>query len=150
MLGDGRKALIDVSRLKTQAPADPLYNEIARMDTKLFDAFNKRDYSAVKGFFTTDLEFYHDRDGFTDYKQNMEAFHKHFLSSQRVRRELVPDTLEVYPMAHYGAVEIGVHRFYVTDKGKSEQLGATAKFVMLWRKKDGAWKISRVISFDHR
>lgn len=33
----------------------------------------------------------------------------------KVTRELVPRTLEVYPIANYGAVEIGVHRFYHPD-----------------------------------
>ncbi|MGA8501656.1 MAG: hypothetical protein WB683_08925 [Candidatus Sulfotelmatobacter sp.] len=30
----------------------------------------------------------------------------------------------------------------------SENLG-DAKFVMLWQNKDGVWKVTRVISYDH-
>jgi Domain of unknown function (DUF4440) len=64
-----------------------------------------------------------------------------------VRRELVAGTLKVYPMHGYGAVEIGVHRFYQPKKG-NEPTGE-AKFIHLWQKKDDAWKIARVISYDH-
>jgi hypothetical protein len=51
----------------------------------------------------------------------------------------------VYPLHGYGAVEIGVHRFH--HPGDSDV--GEAKFVMLWQYKDGAWKIPRVISYDH-
>jgi hypothetical protein len=63
-----------------------------------------------------------------------------------VRRELVPGTLEVYPIANYGAVEIGVHRFL--HPGNIKDVGE-AKFILLWQRNDGVWKVSRVISFDH-
>ncbi|HTV56370.1 MAG TPA: DUF4440 domain-containing protein, partial [Terriglobia bacterium] len=64
----------------------------------------------------------------------------------KVTRELVPGTLEVYPIAHYGAVEIGVHTFH--HPGHPENVGE-AKFVQLWQNKNGNWQLTRVISFDH-
>jgi len=64
----------------------------------------------------------------------------------KVTRELVLGTLEVYPMANYGAVEIGVHRFH--HPGNADDVGE-AKFIHLWQNKDGVWKVTRVISFDH-
>ena len=65
----------------------------------------------------------------------------------KVTRELIPGTLEVYPMAKYGAVEIGVHRFH--HPGQTPDVVGEAKFIHLWQYKDGAWKITRVISYDH-
>jgi len=50
-------------------------------------------------------------------------------------------------MHGYGAVETGVHRFYQPKTG-SEATGE-AKFIHLWQNKDGAWRITRVISYDH-
>jgi hypothetical protein len=64
----------------------------------------------------------------------------------KVTRELVPGTLQVDPIANYGAVEIGVHRFH--HLGHDDEVGE-AQFIMLWQNKDGAWQITRVISFDH-
>jgi ketosteroid isomerase-like protein len=152
---DGKvTAAIDVTRVsdgKTTAPPAPsLFDEISKMDAIVFDAFNRRDLDKLKTLFTEDLEFYHDRGGLTNYQQNMDTFKKHFDDPTKVRRELVDGSLEVYPIEGYGAVEIGVHRFYSTDPGQKEKLTATAKFIHVWQKKNGEWKIARVISYDHR
>jgi hypothetical protein len=66
----------------------------------------------------------------------------------KVTRELVAGTLQVFPMKGYGAVEIGVHRFHHPGHDGTEPLGE-ARFIHLWQYKDGAWKIARVISYDH-
>jgi hypothetical protein len=68
-------------------------------------------------------------------------------SAERWERALLPDTLEVYPLQGYGAVEIGVHRFH--HPGRPEDGVGDAKFVTLWQNKDGAWKVTRVISYNH-
>ena len=62
-----------------------------------------------------------------------------------MNRELVQGTLEVYPLHGYGAVEIGIHRF--RHSGIDDNIGE-AKFVHIWRFKDGAWKVTRVMSFN--
>ena len=147
-------AKVDVTRVSapaiaTPSPAQDLVREISHMDTVLFDAFNQHDLEKLKTLFTPDLEFYHDRGGLTHYQENMESFKKTFDSPTVVRRELAEGTLEVYPLNGYGAVEIGIHRFYSTDPGQKEKLTATAKFVHVWQKKDGEWKIARVVSYDH-
>jgi len=59
----------------------------------------------------------------------------------------VAGSLEAYPLKGYGAVEIGVHRFH--HPGHPEDVGE-AKFIMLWRNKDGKWTVTRAISFDHQ
>jgi hypothetical protein len=64
----------------------------------------------------------------------------------KVTRELVPGTLQVDPIANYGAVELGVHRFH--HPGNAEDVGE-AQFVTLWQNKNGTWQITRAISFDH-
>lgn len=155
MPGAKIKAKVDVLRVSTQAtpappPSAPLFKEISDMDSILFGAFNRRDLETLKTLFSEDLEFYHDKGGLAFYRQNMDTFKENFASPTRVRRELVDGTLEVYPIAGYGAVEIGVHRFYSADPGQSEKLTATAKFVHVWQNNNGKWKITRVVSYDHR
>src|SRR5216684_3429443 len=66
----------------------------------------------------------------------------------KVTRELVPGTLRVYYMKGHGAVEMGVHRFHHPGHDDTEPVGE-GKFIHLWQCKDGAWKITRVISYDH-
>src|SRR5450432_1470613 len=60
---------------------------------------------------------------------------------------MVSDDLEVYPLKGFGAVEIGIHRFH--HPGHPEYDVGDAKFIMLWQNKDGAWQVTRVISYDH-
>ena len=127
-----------------------LYDTIAHLDAVFFNAFNTRNFDQLKTLLSENLEFYHDLGGVTNYHQNMEAFKKTFESDRRVRRALVESTLEVYPIKDYGAVETGIHRFYATEKGQQEKLSSEAKFVQVWQKKDGAWKITRIISYGHQ
>jgi len=46
------------------------------------------------------------------------------------------------------AKEVGVGGFRHTGQKDTERVGE-GKFIHLWQYKDGAWKITRVISFDH-
>ena len=43
-------------------------------------------------------------------------------------------------------VEIGIHRFH--HPGEPGNIGE-AKFITLWPNKDGVWKVTRAISYDH-
>ena len=69
----------------------------------------------------------------------------------KVHRDPVPGTLEVYPLKGYGAVASGLHRFCDsrTYRTCEEGTSGVAKFVTLWRKQNGKWRMSRVISYDH-
>jgi hypothetical protein len=127
-----------------------LYDTVAYLDSIFFKAFNTRNPDKLKTLLSENLEFYHDQGGVTNYNQNLDAFKKTFESDRRVRRELVKGTLEVYPIKDYGAVETGSHRFYATEKGQQEKLSSEAKFVQVWQKKDGVWKITRIISYGHQ
>jgi len=126
-----------------------LYDSIANLDSIFFNAFNTQNLDKLEALLADNLEFYHDLGGVTNYNQNIEAFKKTFESERRVRRELVRGTLEVYPIKDYGAVETGTHRFYATEKGQQEKLSSEARFVQVWQKKDGVWKITRIISYGH-
>ncbi len=127
-----------------------LYNIIASLDSAFFDAFNKRDISVLQSFLSEELEFYHDLGGVTNYNQNIEAFKKTFASERKLRREIVKGSMEVQPIKDFGAVQTGVHRFYVTEKGQKEKLSSEAKFVNLWQNRNQVWKITEIISYGHR
>jgi uncharacterized protein DUF4440 len=130
---------------KNMPAPDALFQTVSSLDSKLFDAYNRCDLDALGAMVSDDLEFYHDKTGLSVGKPIfIEAIKKNICG--KVHRELVQGTLEVYPLNGYGAVEIGVHRF--THPGLDDDLGE-AKFVTLWQNKDGAWKVTRVISYDH-
>ena len=123
---------------------DPLRNTIQSLDAKLFDAYNHCDLTTLGAMVSDDLEFYHDQTGLSVGKEPFLAAIKQNICG-KVQRELL-GTLEVYPLKGYGAVEIGIHRFHHPQN--PENVG-DAKFVMLWQNKDGVWKVTRVISYDH-
>jgi ketosteroid isomerase-like protein len=132
---------------KTAGTSGELFETIVRMDSAIFDAFNAHDVDRLMALFTDDLEFYHDTGGLSDKRQNGEAFKKMFASTPDIRRDLVKETLEVYPIKDYGAMEIGEHRFCHKENGKDDC--GTFKFAMVWRKTGETWKISRVMSWGH-
>ena len=127
----------------------PLYDELARLDSILFDAaFVSCNAGKANSMFTDDIEFYHDQNGLQSGQQVRETVKRLTASCPRdkgIRREIVAGSLHVYPMKDYGAVQTGVHRF--VERGAPTY--TVARFVHLWQKKDGEWRITRVISFDH-
>jgi ketosteroid isomerase-like protein len=126
---------------------EELNKVVASLDTALFDAYNRCDLEKFASFIADDVEFYHDQGGVTLGKQNLTDSVKKNICG-RVTRELVPGSLQVYHMNGYGAVEMGVHRFHHPGHDDTEPVGE-AKFIHLWQYKDGAWKITRVISYEH-
>ena len=124
-----------------------LTRAISALDTQLFDAYNNCDIDKLGSMVADDLEFYHDKTGLAVGKQPFLVAIKNNICG-KVTRELVKGSLEVYPLKGYGAVEIGVHRFHHPGTQDHDVLGE-AKFIHLWQYKDGAWKVSRVISYDH-
>jgi len=130
--------------IKSQQELD---KAITALDAALFDAYNRCDLEKFSSFFVDDVEFYHDQGGVTLGRQNLTDSVKKNICG-KVTRELVPGTLQVHYMKGYGAVEMGVHRFHHPGHDDTEGVGE-AQFIHLWQYKDGAWKITRVISYDH-
>jgi hypothetical protein len=135
-----------LARAQSTTAPGPLFETIQSLDAKLFDAYNHCDLTTLASLVSEDLEFYHDKTGLARGRQSFIDSIKNNICG-KVSRELVPGTLEVYPLAHYGAVELGTHRFH--HPGHDDEVGE-AQFIMLWQNKGDAWQITRVISFDHR
>jgi hypothetical protein len=138
---------VNAQEKKVAPTSQELYDEIAFMDSILFNAFNTQNMPVFKALFTEDLEWYQDNDGLISYETVFKNFETNFSRDFKLTRTLVPGSLEVHPIKNYGAIEIGVHQFRHIENGKEET--GTFKFLMIWQKKDGNWKISRVISYDH-
>ena len=134
---------------ETASPASPdseLYRTVAALDTQLFDAYNRCDLEAFRALLADDLEFYHDQGGLMLGAEAVtEATRKHICG--KVRRELVPGTLEVDKIEGYGAIELGSHRFCELE---GEHCMGIARFVQVWKREGDTWKATRIISFGHR
>jgi ketosteroid isomerase-like protein len=138
------QAVQSLESIQSQAELD---KTITTLDAALFDAYNRCDLEKFASFFVDNVEFYHDQGGVTLGRTALtESVKKNICG--RVSRELAPGTLQVYYMKGHGAVEMGVHRFHHPGHDDTEPVGE-GKFIHLWQYKDGAWKITRVISYDH-
>jgi len=136
------------SQEKKVAPtSQSLYKEIALMDSLLFQAFNTQQMQVFKAMFTDDLEWFQDNGGLLLHKTVFDNFGTMFKNENKLTRQLVNNTLELHPIKDYGAIEIGSHQFRHIENGK-EEIG-TFKFLMIWKKSDKGWQISRVVSYDH-
>jgi len=123
----------------------PLFKTIKAEDAKLFNAYNHCGLTTLGEMVSNDLEFYHDLTGLSVGKAPFLAAIKENICG-KVQRRLLLDTLEVYPIKGYGAVELGVHR--LTHPGDPGNVG-DARFVMIWHDEGGRWMVTRVISFEH-
>jgi len=135
--------ILPLDKINSQADLD---RTITALDAALFDAYNRCDLPKFKSFFVDDVEFYHDQGGVTLGAAALTESVKKNICGQTTR-ELVPGTLQVFHMKGYGALETGVHRF--NHPGHPEIGVGEGRFIHLWQYKDGAWKITRVISYDH-
>ena len=139
--GAHAQQVLPLDKITNQAELD---KTVTALDAALFDSYNKCDLEKFKSFFVDDVEFYHDQGGVTLGAQALTDAVKKNICGQTTR-ELV--SLQVFYMKGYGALETGVHRFH--HPGHEEIGVGEGRFVHLWQYKDGAWKITRAISYDH-
>jgi hypothetical protein len=139
------------------APAPAGWDATVRtFDDAYWAAYNSCDLKTLSAMNTDDLEFYHDAGGIMKGKAPFDsAMAKNICGnpSNKVRREAIKDTVHAYPlMANgvlYGAIIEGDHYFYNQAPGYPEVRSGRAKFTSLYLVKDGTWKMSRVLSYDH-
>lgn len=134
-----------------EPPAGPALAEaIAGLDAALFDAFNHcadpPQLARHAGYFDEAVEFYHDTGGVTWTREAMlDNTRRH--ACGRYTRQLVEGSLRVHPVAGFGAISQGSHRFCASGSDGCEGL---ADFTMVWQWRDGRWSVTRVLSYGHR
>ena len=143
-LASGAQSVPSLGKIQSQEELD---KAITALDNALFDAYNKCDLEKFASLLAEDVEFYHDQGGVTLGKVALTDSVKKNICG-KVTRELVPGSLQVFYMKGYGAIEMGVHRFHHPGHEDTEAVGE-ARFVHLWQYKDGAWRVTRVLSYDH-
>jgi predicted small lipoprotein YifL len=126
-----------------QPESKELYDSIVHMDSLWEDSYNNCKIDVQEALISENLEFYHDRGGLLTSKSQLINALKNNICG-KVKRELLKGSIEVYPIKGYGAVEMGYHRFHsINDTGPDSRY---ARFVHIWHRENGQWKITRVIS----
>ncbi|MGP1990414.1 nuclear transport factor 2 family protein [Zobellia laminariae] len=125
------------------ATEEQLKETITKLDADYFEAYNTCDLEKQSEMYSEDLEFYHDKGGLMTSKLDLlESLKKNICG--KVTRELVEGSIEVYPINGFGAVEIGLHKFH--NNQEPDAISEPGKFIIIWKKTDSNWKITRVIS----
>lgn len=127
-----------------------LQSDLAEADSAFFHAlFVTCDADRANAMLTEDVEFYDDRTGLSsgdDLRADFRRLAANCPAHNGVRRIPLAGTIDVYPIAGYGAVRMGTHHF--VEQGASTS--TTARFVIVWRRVGSEWRIARVLSVDHR
>ncbi len=144
----------------TVAARDPgdadLFEALKAHDSVFFErGFNQCDLDYLKGAVDPQLRFYHDQGGFQDYATFLENTRKHICAdpARKPIRKVDADSLQVFPLYHdgmlYGALQSGVHRFYLREPGKDDVLTSVARFTHVYVLDAGRWRLKEVLSYDH-
>lgn len=151
-------ASLTIQNLNAQVEkSSELFQTMKKMDSIVFErGFNKCMHSEIEQFLSNDLEFYHDQGGITNSKEAfLETLKKNICANLEMKpiRKLTKGSLEVFPLYNngnlYGAIQKGIHEFYMSEPDKDIYLTSTAKFTHVWVKENDNWKLKRVLSYDH-
>ena len=128
---------------------DPeLRDVILKQDSLFWIAYNTCDVDKMVSFLTDDLEFYHDKGGLTS---GLDIFTKQLKTGlcspqqQPITRKAIEEKIKVFPLSNYGAIISGDHLFHIDGT-----IDSRAKFTHVWKFENNAWKMSRVLSYNHQ
>lgn len=118
---------------------------IRAADARMFEAFNACDVDAMASIYSEDLEFFHDTGGVDDKTRTLEKTRELCARNLGLERTLVEDRVE--PIAGFGAIHVGRHRFCHEVDGVDDC--GTFDFLHIWRRDDDGWRLARVVSYGH-
>jgi len=127
-----------------QVPEDSgLYQKILALDAAYFTAYNTCDLEGQARLLDDSLEFYHDQGGLSTSKSDiLESIQKNICG--KVSRTLVEGSVEVHEINGFGAVEIGLHKFYNREEPGAES--KPSRFITVWKQDGDSWLMHRIIS----
>jgi len=146
-----------VLTVNAQLPSTtPLFVELKKQDSVFFErAFNLCDIEYLEKAIHKDLLFFHDQAGMQTKADFLENTRKNICANTAIKpiRKVEENSLEVFPLYKdgklYGAIQTGIHNFYLREAGKKDTLTSKAKFVHVWLLEDEHWLLKEVLSFDH-
>lgn len=146
-----------ISSAYSQVPeSSKLFKELASKDSLLFqEGFNSCNISVVEDIIHNELAFYHDKSGSENRTQFLQGFRRNICSNpdKKPIRKLVAGSVEVFSLNNngevYGAIQKGVHRFYIKEPEKDLFYTTSAKFTNVWILENNRWKLKTVLSYDH-
>ncbi|HIB38434.1 class A beta-lactamase-related serine hydrolase [Mesonia sp.] len=153
---------LTILNTRAQLPKESaLFKTLQEQDSIFFErGFNQCDLTYLDQHTSDKLRFYHDQSGFQDKKTFFENTKKYICTENGSKpiRKVEVESLEVFPLANplqdngkiYGAIQQGVHHFFLRSEDGEEKWTSTAKFTHVWVLEDDSWKLSEVLSYNHQ
>lgn len=134
-----------------------LFRTLQRQDSIFFEkSFNQCDIAYLDKATHADLIFFHDQGGIQNKTEFLKAIRENICANPNLKpiRKVEENSLEVFPLYNngklYGAIQHGVHHFYIREPNKPDRLTSTAKFTHVWLLDNDHWLLKEVLSYDHR
>ncbi|MBF4472310.1 nuclear transport factor 2 family protein [Flavobacterium sp. HJJ] len=134
-----------------------LFLALQKHDSIFFErGFNRCDIDYLVRMTHKDLVFYHDRGGIQDKNKFLENTKKNLCSDSNKKpiRKVRKESLEVFPLYNngvlYGAVQTGIHDFFIREPNKEDIYTGTAKITHVYLLENKEWILKEVLSFDHK
>jgi hypothetical protein len=147
-------SLIGVAKAQEK---NALFQELKHQDSIFFErGFNRCDLAYLENQVADNLRFYHDQGGIQDKTKFLESTTNNICGAgdKKPIRKVAPESLEVFPLYTngklYGAIQTGIHHFYLREKDKKDLWTSTAKFTHVWILEKERWILTEVLSYDHQ
>lgn len=135
-----------------------VYKNILYKDSLLFNVgFNTCNLKQFEDLLSENFEFFHDKDSISNKIKFLHNLKNGLCISPKTyqsRRELIKESTQIYPLYKdkklYGAIQMGIHKFYETVEGSKERFASEAKFTHVWILINNEWKLTRSLSYDHQ
>ncbi len=140
-----------------ESATSQLFIDLKKADSLVFEeGFNKCRLDVLQDIMHQDLQFLHDQNGSQNRDDFFHVFKESICSNPDAKpvRKLVEGSMIVYPLKNegklYGAIQMGMHEFYIVEPNKEPRFTANGKFIHTWLLENGQWKLFRVLSYDHQ
>ena len=131
----------------TQVGDSHIARTLIALDTEISDAYNTCSLNRLRSHFSPLAELYFaDRGRSTRVGELVDDARRNVCG--KLRRETIPATVETHAVPDYGAIQIGEQRFCRVDRAQCQ--GVASKFLLLWRFRDGEWRIARMVRYGYR
>lgn len=139
------------------AKTSELFLQLKKQDSVFFErSFNLCDLDYLSTATHQDLIFFHDQGGIQNRQAFLESVRNNICGNpnQKPIRKLTENSLEVFPLYKdgtlYGAIQNGVHDFYIREPNKADRHTNRARFTHVWLLENGTWLLKEVLSYDHQ
>lgn len=146
---------VNLGMAQVQKDAE-LFLMLKKQDSVFFErGFNQCDLQYLEGVIHDDLIFYHDQSGIQNKSVFFENVKNNLCANPNKKpiRKVVENSLEVYPLYNegelYGAIQKGVHHFYIREPDKEDVPTGSAKFTHVYLLVNRNWLLKEVLSYDH-